>query len=348
MIKPQRLKKGDKVAIVSLSAGTLGEKWAIHRYYFAKERLENDFGLKVVVMENTLKGIKYLDEHPEARAKDLMDAFKDDSIKAVFNAIGGDDTIRLLPYIDFEVIRNHPKVFTGYSDTTINHLMMYKAGLVSYYGLAVLTTLSEYVKMDDYSLEMMRKTLFEPVQQLEIYKAPYYYDDDDEMIRWDENNINVLRQYHKDENGYEVIQGNGVVEGELLGGCLDTFIEVLGTELWPDKEKWKGKIMFLETSEVDMSEYQLAWILRNFMAQGLFDVINGIVVGKPSRRKKYEIYKKVYQRVIGIEAHHPELPILYNANIGHALPIAVIPYGVRCRLDLDKKTFTLLEPACNL
>ena len=62
----------------------------------------------------------------------------------------------------------------------------------------------------------------------------------------------------------------------------------------------------------------------------------------------YEIYKKVYQRVIGIEAHHPELPILYNANIGHALPIAVIPYGVRCRLDLDKKTFTLLEPACNL
>lgn len=182
MIKPQRLKKGDKVAIVSLSAGTLGEKWAIHRYYIAKERLENDFGLKVVVMENTLKGIKYLDEHPEARAKDLMDAFKDDSIKAVFNAIGGDDTIRLLPYIDFEVIRKHPKIFTGYSDTTINHLMMYKAGLVSYYGLAVLTTLSEYVKMDDYSLEMMRKTLFEPVQQLEIYKAPYYYDDDDEMI----------------------------------------------------------------------------------------------------------------------------------------------------------------------
>ena len=252
MIKPQRLKKGDKVAIVSLSAGTLGEKWAIHRYYIAKERLENDFGLKVVVMENTLKGIKYLDEHPEARAKDLMDAFKDDSIKAVFNAIGGDDTIRLLPYIDFEVIRNHPKIFTGYSDTTINHLMMYKAGLVSYYGLAVLTTLSEYVKMDDYSLKMMRKTLFEPVQQLEIYKAPYYYDDDDEMIRWDENNINVLRQYHKDENGYEVIQGNGVVEGELLGGCLDTFIEILGTELWPDKEKWQGKIMFLETSEVDM------------------------------------------------------------------------------------------------
>ena len=59
MIKPQRLKKGDKVAIVSLSAGTLGEKWAIHRYYIAKERLENDFGLKSgLLWKNTLKGIK--------------------------------------------------------------------------------------------------------------------------------------------------------------------------------------------------------------------------------------------------------------------------------------------------
>lgn len=73
-----------------------------------------------------------------------------------------------------------------------------------------------------------------------------------------------------------------------------------------------------------------------------------LLLANHHEEKKYEIYKKVYQKVIGIEAHHPDLPILYNANIGHALPIAVIPYGVRCRLDLDKKTFTLLEPACNL
>ncbi len=110
--------------------------------------------------------------HPEARAKDLMDAFRDASIKAVFNAIGGDDTIRLLPYIDFDVIRNNPKIFTGYSDTTVNHLMMYKAGLISYYG-----------KIDDYEIESIRKTLFEPVDKLSICKAPYYYDDDDEMTR---------------------------------------------------------------------------------------------------------------------------------------------------------------------
>lgn len=345
MIKPERLKPGDKVAIVSLSAGTIGESWAIHKFDIAKERLEKDFGLEVVAMPNALKGRDYLDLHPEARAKDLVDAFKDKSIKAIFNAIGGDDTIRLLPYIDFDIIRNNPKIFTGFSDTTVNHLMMYKAGITSYYGLAIMTTIAEYVKMDDYEVEMMRKTLFEPTNNLYIYKAPYYYDDDDEIIWWKEENINVVRQYHEDEHEYEVIQGSGCVRGELLGGCIDVFQMVVGTTIWPSIDEWKGKILFLETSEADMSEYQLAWALRNLVAQGIIDVINGIVVGKPARRGKYETYKEVYKRVIGFEAGHPDLPILYNANIGHAKPIAVIPYGIRCELDLDNKIFTLLEPA---
>ena len=134
MIKPQRLKKGDKVAIVSLSSGILGEKEIIHKYELGKKRLEEKFGLEVIAMKNTLKGIKYLYEHPEKRAEDLMEAFKDKSIKAIICAIGGDDTIRLLPYIDYDVIKNNPKIFMGFSDTTANHLMMYKAGLVSYYG----------------------------------------------------------------------------------------------------------------------------------------------------------------------------------------------------------------------
>ena len=101
MIKPERLKRGDKVAVLSLSRGMLGEDKFIHKYYLAKQRLENDYGLEVVAMPNALKGIDYLYRHPEARAQDLMDAFRDRSVKAVFNAIGGDDTIRLLPYIDF-------------------------------------------------------------------------------------------------------------------------------------------------------------------------------------------------------------------------------------------------------
>ena len=77
MIKPKRLSKGDKVAIVSLSRGMLGEEKFVHKYHLAKERLERDYNLEVVAMPNALKGMDYLDKHPEARAEDLMNAFAD-------------------------------------------------------------------------------------------------------------------------------------------------------------------------------------------------------------------------------------------------------------------------------
>ena len=345
MIKPEHLKRGDRVAIVSLSSGTLGEPGFIHKYEIARERLERDFGLQVAAMPNALKGREYLDKHPEARAADLMDAYRDPSIKAVFNAIGGDDTIRLLPYIDFSVIRQNPKIFTGFSDTTSNHFMMYKAGLVSYYGASVMTNFAEYVRINDYTRTMIQKTLFDPQPTLDIPSAPYWYDDEDEKIWWCEENRNTLKAYHPEEIGYEVIQGGGIAEGALLGGCVDVFIELLGTPIWPSLEEWRGKLLFLETSEEDMSCDYLTWILRNLQAQGIFDVICGILVGKPARRSKYEPYKAVYRRVVGFEAGHPELPILYNVNFGHAEPIGILPYGLKCRLDAEKKTLTLLEPA---
>jgi len=130
MIKPKKLKKGDKVAVVSLSWGGLGDDNFIHKYYIAKNRLKKDFGLEVVCMTNALKGSDFIKEHPELRAKDLMDAFEDTSISAIFCAIGGDDTIRILPFINFETIKNNPKIFMGYSDSTINHFMMNKAGYI--------------------------------------------------------------------------------------------------------------------------------------------------------------------------------------------------------------------------
>lgn len=118
MIKPNALKKGDKIAIVSLSWGGLGDEKLIHKYYIAKERLEKDFGLSVVTMPNALKGSDFVYNHPELRAKDLMNAFRDETIKGIFCAIGGSDSIRLLPYIDYGVIYNNPIIFMGYSDNS--------------------------------------------------------------------------------------------------------------------------------------------------------------------------------------------------------------------------------------
>ena len=161
MIKPKRLNKGDKVAIVSLSSGMIGDKQFIHKYYLGKTRLEEEFGLQVVAMPNALKGSTYLFEHPEARAKDMMDAFKDKSIKAIICAIGGEETYRLLPYIDFDIIKNNPKIFMGFSDSTTNHFMLYKAGVTSFYGPNIMCNFGEYGKMFDYEKNTILDILFD-------------------------------------------------------------------------------------------------------------------------------------------------------------------------------------------
>ena len=133
--------------------------------------------------------------------------------------------------------------------------------------------------------------------------------------------------------------------GELLGGCIDVFAELIGTSLWPALDEWKNKILLIETSEADMPEMVLGWFLRNLHAQGILSVIKGIVVGKPAVKAKYEPYKDVYRQVVGVEAGLPDLPILYNVNVGHAYPIGVLPLGLRYEIDCEKKMFTLMEPA---
>lgn len=103
-----------------------------------------------------------------------MAAFSDKTIKGIFCAIGGDDTIRTLPYIDYEIIKNNPKIFMGYSDTTINHFMMNKAGLVSYYGPFVIYEVCEYVRMFDSTVEAMKNILFENSTNYEIKSNEYW------------------------------------------------------------------------------------------------------------------------------------------------------------------------------
>ena len=204
MIKPKKLKKGDKVAIVSLSSGLAGEEIFRHRYELGKKRLEQ-LGFNVVTMRNALKGIEYLYNHPEKRAEDFMEAILDKDIKGIICNIGGDDTIRLLPYIDFEAIANNPKVFMGYSDTTINHFMMQKAGVVSYYGPAVMTDFAENNNMHTYTLKYINEVLLENSEDIVIKSSDKWTS---EYLDWAiEENDNISRKMNEEKYGYEVLQG---------------------------------------------------------------------------------------------------------------------------------------------
>ncbi|QQO07816.1 S66 family peptidase [Breznakiella homolactica] len=343
MVKPKKLTPGDTVALVSLSSGIAGEEHFSDRVKIGKTRLENDFGLKVAIMPNAMKGITFLDENPQARADDLMRAFSDSGITAVISMIGGDDTIRLLPFINFETLRNNPKIFMGYSDTTVNHFMLYKAGITSFYGPCVFTDFAENRAMYDYTKGYIQKVLFEENDTLPVEPSPQWTS---EFLDWanPENNA-VPRTMVPDSKGYELLQGNGVVRGRLLGGCADVFPMIIGTELWPGAEQWTDSILFLETSEEYPSPDSIKYLLRGLAAQGVIKRLKGVIFGKPKDEKYYGEYKEVLLRVIGKEAGRPDLPVLYNMNFGHTAPICILPYGVLSEIDCAERSFRLLESA---
>lgn len=116
MIKPVCLHRGDRVAAISLSWGGAGA--FPHRYEVGKRQLEERFGLEVVETRHALRDPDWLAKNPRARADDLMEAFADPSIRGIISIIGGDDSIRLLPFIDDELIRSNPKIFLGWMRPT--------------------------------------------------------------------------------------------------------------------------------------------------------------------------------------------------------------------------------------
>lgn len=340
MIKPKRLKPGDKVAVVSLSSGSLGETELIHKFDIAKD-IFAEYGLECIAMPHALKGRKYVYDHPEKRAQDLMAAFSDPDIKGIFCAIGGDDTVRLLPYIDFDVIKNNPKIFTGYSDTTANHFMMHKAGLVSYYGGNIMCDIAEYGGMNPYFKSSFENTLIAPKPTLDIPSSDFCAYECDK-VHWGLENVNKKPNLRKNA-GYEILQGHGKASGELLGGCIEVIMMIAFTKLWRSVD-WRGKLLLIETSEDNLTPDYLLWLLRGMAADGVFSKINGIVVGKPDFEDKYEPYKEVYKKIMA-EAGTPDLPIIYNVNVGHAYPIGIFPLGLRYEIDCDNKKLTLLEAA---
>src|SRR5215216_3522143 len=180
MIKPKKLQPGDTVAAISLSWG--GPGMFPHRYESGKKQLQNEFDLNVVEMPHTFRDAEWLHENLQARADDLMQAFADPTIKAIISAIGGDDSIRLFPYLDLNIIRENPKIYMGYSDATTTHMACFKAGLTSFYGPMIMSEFAENCGIFPYVTEAVRGTLFSsaPVGTIDPCKDGWTV----EMLDW--------------------------------------------------------------------------------------------------------------------------------------------------------------------
>lgn len=267
-----------------------------------------------------------------------MAAFADPTVKGIFSCIGGEETIRLLPYIDFDVIRGNPKIFMGYSDTTVNHFMCYKAGLSNIYGPAILSDFAENIAMPEYTVKSVQKALFsrEPVGRIEPSESWTA-----EYLPWLIENKNTARKLVSN-TGYELLQGNGKVTGQLIGGCIEVMDWLRGTELFPAVEEFKDAILFLETSEEMPLPRNIRYMLRSLGTMGILGIINGVVFGKPYGEKYYEEYKIEIKKVFA-EYGRDDLPVLYNLNFGHCEPKCCFPYGALAEIDCGSKSFSIME-----
>lgn len=352
-MKPKPLKKGDKIAIVSLSRGLLGMPYCKHELDIAIKRLK-EFGLEPVIMPNALKDIKYIEEHPEARAADLKQAFVDKEIKAIITAIGGIDTYKTIPYLmedeEFkEAVKNNPKIFTGFSDTTNNHLMLNKLGLSTFYGPCLLVDLAELDKeMLPYTKKSFEK-FFLKEEKYEIKSSPIWYKD---RKSYGQEEIGKPRVKNKETHGFETLNGKGIVTGKLYGGCIESIYDAMTGELFPDEpiiyekykifpteEEWEEKVLFLETSEERPNPETLEKMLTVIKNKGIFKIVKGLIIGKPIDEVFYEEYKNVYKKIF----KDLNTPILYNVNFGHSVPRCLLPYDSEVIVDYDNKKIIINE-----
>lgn len=204
---------------------------------------------------------------------------------------------------------------------------------------------NEILNEEQLHKKYIEEVLFDNKKDVTITSSPEWTS---EFLDWsNEEYDSQKRKMSLEEHGYEIIQGTGSFEGELLGGCLDVFPMFVGTSIWPQKEEWKNKILFLETSEDEVSLGYVEYYLRNLIAQGIIDEINGILIGKPQNEIYYNEYKEVYKRLICEEAGRSDLPILYNVNIGHTDPICILPLGQKIKVDLNKKEIIFIGTPMN-
>ncbi len=301
IIKPKKLKPGDTVGILS-PAGVLNSDVDLNliENYFEKKGYKVKFGKSVLAQK------KYLAGEDEKRAADLMNFFMDDEISAILCARGGYGSARLMKYLDFDLIKQHPKIFVGYSDITfllnsINKL----TGLVTFHGPMAVA---------DFGVENI----------CEYTEAGFF-----ETL---EARVVLPFKYKNNEEKFCIKPGK--CQGELIGGNLAVFQNLIGTKYMPDID---GKILLFE--DINEPLYKLDRMLVHLKMAGVFEGAVGLlfaactdVEDKLSLVALIEEVTKKY-----------DFPVAYGFAAGHDKSKVTLPFGVRYEFNASDISLTLLD-----
>ncbi|HEX8035304.1 MAG TPA: S66 peptidase family protein, partial [Ktedonobacterales bacterium] len=271
VIYPPTISTGDRVAVLSPSGGLPEVFPAV--FERGLRRLSEDFGLIPVEYPTT----RVLRSSMIDRARDLHAAFADPEIRAIFCAIGGDDQIKLLRYLDPELLRAHPKRFFGYSDATNIELFLWNLGIVSFYGGAIMVQFGMAGGMHAYTVESLRHALFAP-GEVEIRPAPSYTDEDRD---WNDLAQLALPPNMWPNPGWEWVNADQTVEGVTRGGCLEIIdYQLRAGRYLPRGEDCDGAILLLETSEELPDSLYVYRVLMGMGERGLLQRFAAVLVGR--------------------------------------------------------------------
>ena len=342
LVRPARLRRGDTVAVLSPSGA------AAHRFPWVYERglrnLEAAFGLRVKEYPTARADRETLAKNPRMRAEDVNRAFRDEEVKGILASIGGDDSLRILPYLDDAALEANPKVLMGYSDTTTLLAWGARHGLVTFHGPSVMAGFSQLDALPQAFTEHVRQILFQANPTLEY--RPYGRYSDGYPDWGGRENLGQVRPPREDA-GWHWLQGEAAARGRLFGGNIEVLEFLKGTRYWPEPGFWAGKILFLETSEEVPPPLAVQRWLRNYGLQGAFDGAAAVLFGRGrgySDDQKREL-DEILVSVVAEELGRPDLPIVSNLDFGHTDPQFILPLGVEAEVDPARKTFRLVEPA---
>ncbi len=323
-IKPRRLSPGDTVAIVSPSWG--GPSLFPATFDLGLINLTERLGLRVTEFPTARMDAGELWRSPEVRAHDINRAFEDPEVNAIIASIGGDDSVRILPFLDLNLIHRNPKVLMGYSDaTTVLAYLNWRLGLVTYHGPSVMAGLAQMRYLPEAFERHLRAVLMEP--ETPVRYEPYAH--------WCDGYADWSTPGYSGETNpllpntekWKWLQGHGRVEGRLFGGCIEVLECMKGTRFWPDPGFWHGKILFLETSEDKPAVGDVKLMLRNYGMQGILDRVSGLLMGRAAQysdREKAGLYDGIIDVISG-EFGRKDLPVVANMDFGHTDPQLMLP-----------------------
>lgn len=314
------------------------------RYAAGIRQLEERWGLVTKPMPHALSDPEWIADHPEARAADIHAALRDENVRAIFTSIGGDDSIRVLPHLDLELIRTHPKALLGFSDTTCVHLAWHRAGVISFYGSSILCAFAENTGMFDYFTRGIEATLFDGVD------APGRWPENRtgwtvERLDWLVPSNQLIARILEPAPGWRWLQGRGAVRGPIIPVCVEVLDWLRGTPWWPHLD---GAVLAIETSEEQPSPEVVGRMLRSLAATGDLARLRALLCGRPGGEDldpaEHARYDEAIIRVVRDEHGMHDLPIVTGMDFGHTDPPWTIPVGVACEVNCAARTVSLVEP----